>query len=49
MPKWVHLIILLLKTIMSEQFKQRIFIKDGKISHYLERGEYPDDETLNMI
>ena len=34
---------------MSELFKQRIFIKDGKISHCLERGEYPDDETLNMM
>ena len=32
---------------MNEEFKQRIFIKDGEISHYLERGEYPDDETLN--
>ena len=34
---------------MSELFKHRIFIKDGKISHCLERGEYPDDETLNMV
>tara|TARA_B100000029_G_C16912086_1_gene718089 strand:+ start:256 stop:522 length:267 start_codon:yes stop_codon:yes gene_type:complete len=32
---------------MNEQFKQRIFIKNGEISHYLERGEYPDDATLN--
>ena len=34
---------------MSELFKQRIFIKDGKISHYLERVEYPYDETLIMV
>tara|TARA_Y100001970_G_scaffold151624_1_gene185711 strand:- start:3347 stop:3601 length:255 start_codon:yes stop_codon:yes gene_type:complete len=34
---------------MSEQFKQRIFIKDGEISHCLERGEYPDEENLNMV
>lgn len=34
---------------MSEQFKHRIFIKDGEISHCLERGEYPDDETLNKM